>query len=123
MKRLIEVYKIFFEFYSKFPNSSAPQNQEPSSLLKTHDVKESSSRSPLDNEDSSLLVELENERVLDKWLFLEGWKPYNPTKTEKGGGNKKELLCSILWGSMLALSTTLIGYGAYKIFMKRLYRK
>jgi len=70
-----------------------------------------------------LLVELENERVLDKWLFLEGWKPYNPTKTEKCGGNKKELLCSILWGSMLALSTTLIGYGAYKILMKRLYRK
>ena len=86
-------------------------------------VKESSSESPLGNEDSSLLVELENEQVLERWLFLEGWKPYNPAKTEKCDDNKKEVLCSILWGSMLALTTTLIGFCTYKLVMRRLYRK
>ena len=89
----------------------------------TPDIKESSSGSPLDNEDTSLLVELENERVLEKWLFLEGWKPYNPTKTEKGDDNKKEVLCSVLWGTMLVLTTTLIGYGTYKLFMKKTVSK
>ena len=86
-------------------------------------MEENSTKNPLEDEDLSLLIELENERVVESWLFLEGWRPYNPKKLKNDDGNKKELLCNILWGSMLALTTTVIGYGMYKIFMKRLYRK